>query len=68
MRGAVLSSQTRPEQTTLHLSINVPKRLAIDLSQPASVAIMEELVEWADVLIESYSVGVTHGARIRASA
>ena len=61
MRGAgpFVANEAGADNSLSYLSINASKRsLAIDLSQQASRAIMEELVEWADVLIESYSVGV----------
>ncbi|MDP6863543.1 MAG: CoA transferase [Acidimicrobiales bacterium] len=61
MRGAgpFVDNEAGADNSLSYLSINASKRsLAIDLRDPRSIQIMEELVEWADVLIESYSVGV----------
>lgn len=61
MRGAgpFVDNEAGADNSLSYLSINASKKsLAIDLRDPKSVQIMEELVQWADVLIESYSVGV----------
>ena len=61
MRGAgpFVDNEAGADNSLSYLSINASKKsLAIDLRDSKSVQIMEELVEWADVLIESYSVGV----------
>lgn len=61
MRGAgpFMNNEPGAENSLSYHSINASKMsLAVDLRDPAGVAIVEELVEWADVLIESYSVGV----------
>ena len=61
MRGAgpFVGKEAGADNSLSYLTINASKRsLAIDLRDPRALPIMEELVEWADVLIESYSVGV----------
>ncbi len=61
MRGAgpFVDNEAGADNSLSYLTINASKRsLAVDLRDPRSIQIMEELVEWADVLIESYSVGV----------
>jgi len=61
MRGAgpFVDNAAGADSSLSYLSINASKRsLAIDLRDPRSIEIMKELVQWADVLIESYSVGV----------
>ncbi|MFT7598710.1 MAG: crotonobetainyl-CoA:carnitine CoA-transferase CaiB-like acyl-CoA transferase [Acidimicrobiales bacterium] len=61
MRGAgpFMKNEPGAENSLSYLSINASKMsLAIDLRQAASIEVMEKLVAWADVLIESYSVGV----------
>ncbi len=61
MRGAgpFVNNEAGADSSLSYLSINASKRsLAVDLRDPRSIEVMKELVEWADVLIESYSVGV----------
>ncbi len=61
MRGAgpFMNGEIGAENSLSYHTINASKRsLAIDLSQPGSIAVVEELVAKADVLIESFSVGV----------
>ena len=61
MRGAgpFMNGEPGAENSLSYHSINASKMsLAIDLRRPESKEIMEGLVKWADVLIESYSVGV----------
>ena len=61
MRGAgpFVDNEAGADNSLSYLSVNASKKsLAIDLRDPKSIQIMEELVQWADVLIESYSVGV----------
>ena len=61
MRGAgpFVDNEAGADNSLSYLTVNASKKsLAIDLGNPKSIQIMEELVEWADVLIESYSVGV----------
>jgi crotonobetainyl-CoA:carnitine CoA-transferase CaiB-like acyl-CoA transferase len=61
MRGAgpFMNDEPGAENSLSYHSINASKMsLAIDLRRPESKEIMEGLVKWADVLIESYSVGV----------
>lgn len=61
MRGAgpFVDNEAGADNSLSYLTINASKKsLAIDLRNPKSIQIMEELVQWADVLIESYSVGV----------
>lgn len=61
MRGAgpFVDNEAGADNSLSYLTINASKRsLAIDLRDPRSIEIMKKLVEWADVLVESYSVGV----------
>ena len=61
MRGAgpFVNNEAGADSSLSYLTINASKRsLAIDLRDPQSIEVMKELVQWADVLIESYSVGV----------
>lgn len=61
MRGAgpFMNNEPGAENSLSYHTVNASKRsLAIDLRNPDSKPIIEQLVGWADVLIESYSVGV----------
>lgn len=61
MRGAgpFMDGEVGAENSLSYHTINASKRsLAIDLSDERALPVMDELVAWADVLIESYSVGV----------
>ncbi|MDH3683397.1 MAG: CoA transferase, partial [Acidimicrobiia bacterium] len=61
MRGAgpFMNNEPGAENSLSYHTVNASKMsLAIDLGQPDSIPIIEQLVAWADVLIESYSVGV----------
>ena len=61
MRGAgpFMNGEPGAENSLSYHTINASKMsLAIDLRDPASIPVLEELVGWADVLIESFSVGV----------
>ena len=61
MRGAgpFMDGVIGAENSLSYHTINASKMsLAIDLSDERSIPVMDELIAWADVLIESYSVGV----------
>lgn len=61
MRGAgpFMDNEPGAENSLSYHTINASKMsLAVDLREPEALTVVEELVEWADVLIESYSVGV----------
>lgn len=61
MRGAgpFMNNEPGAENALSYHTVNASKRsLAIDLRRAESITFMEELVAEADVLIESYSVGV----------
>lgn len=61
MRGAgpFMDNEPGAENSLSYHTINASKMsLALDLREPEAIRVVEELAAWADVLIESYSVGV----------
>lgn len=61
MRGAgpFMNNEPGAENSLSYHTINASKRsLAIDLRHPEALTVMDELISWADVVIESFSVGV----------
>ncbi len=47
-----------PEKSGTFFYLNTNKRsLVVDLAQPAAVAVMERLTEWADLVVESFAPG-----------